>query len=110
MDLAKGEKEITLISSTKNYIENGKVRFDRIRPANEVLAFERNALPFVAPDLLPNKVLFEKLKQKNNQKDVDRGDEGNGIEVIEPPDVNEHDYKEMVYSFVIFMELFLKIF
>uniref|UniRef100_A0A915AZ40 Uncharacterized protein n=1 Tax=Parascaris univalens TaxID=6257 RepID=A0A915AZ40_PARUN len=92
---AEANNKLTLISSTKNYIANGKVRFDRIRAANEVLAFERHALPFVAPDLLPNKVLFKKLEQKNSQKDTHREDDGNGIEIIEPPDVNEHDYKEM---------------
>uniref|UniRef100_A0A0M3KG53 Catalase n=1 Tax=Anisakis simplex TaxID=6269 RepID=A0A0M3KG53_ANISI len=54
-----------------NYVENGRVRFDRLHSVNAVLAFERNAAGAAEPMQLPlisKKELFEKLKQKNEQR------------------------------------------
>ncbi|VDK18767.1 unnamed protein product [Anisakis simplex] len=103
-----------------NYVENGRVRFDRLHSVNAVLAFERNAAGAAEPMELPlisKKELFEKLKQKNeqrNQIELDKqklpenqqighfGQETK-VDMVELPDSNEGDYKEMVSSFAFWM-------
>ncbi|VDM39285.1 unnamed protein product [Toxocara canis] len=99
MAMENGFFWVVAVPNARNYVENGKVRFDRVRPAGEVLAFERNPVAFVPPILLPNKILFEKLKKKNDRKEMslaDADDKENGAEVVELADAEERDYKEMV--------------
>lgn len=50
-----------------NYVQNGKVHFERLKHLNEELEFRRNLVPPQLPTLLSKKELLSRLSKRQEQ-------------------------------------------
>uniref|UniRef100_A0A0N5AKR3 PRELI/MSF1 domain-containing protein n=1 Tax=Syphacia muris TaxID=451379 RepID=A0A0N5AKR3_9BILA len=94
------------------YVEDEKVKFERLHPANEELEFRRDAAIVEVPKIMPNSVLLERLKNKAKMKIQPVPElelhEINGAEV-DHADVNAQDYKEVMFVSSVVYEKISKI-
>uniref|UniRef100_A0A0R3S187 Mediator of RNA polymerase II transcription subunit 7 n=1 Tax=Elaeophora elaphi TaxID=1147741 RepID=A0A0R3S187_9BILA len=86
-------------SPKPNYVQNGKVHFERLGHLNEELEFRRNPVPPQLPTLLSKKDLLSKLSKRNKHLEQIAD---NAAEIVDIPEEEYADYKDAVSQFFFF--------
>uniref|UniRef100_A0A915PNP3 Uncharacterized protein n=1 Tax=Setaria digitata TaxID=48799 RepID=A0A915PNP3_9BILA len=74
-----------------NYVQDGKVHFERLGPLNEELEFRRDRIPPQLPTLLSKKGLLARLSMRNEHHELVPD---NAAEIVDVPEQEYKDYKD----------------